>query len=160
MSGDPRAQLSRAIPAKILERIYTQARAEFPNECCGYLRGDGMDTRFVPCTNIMDELHARDPARYSRRASNGYQFSVSDFMAFDRSFSADPPATVIYHSHPRVGAYFSNEDTRAALAFHELGYTVDYLVVDAQEDEIRGAILFRRDGARFLEIARFPGSTR
>ena len=55
-----------------------------------------------------------------------------------------------------MGAYFSEEDTRAAIA---AGYPVDYLVVDAQDDEIKGAVLFRRNGDVYEEIARYPGET-
>jgi proteasome lid subunit RPN8/RPN11 len=72
-----------------------------------------------------------------------------------RSFESDRAASVIYHSHPEVGAYFSEEDTRAALS---AGYPVDYLVVDVQVDRIVEAKLFRRDGERFVEVARFAGA--
>ncbi len=157
MSGND-ASGDDLIPRAILERIYQQARAEFPNECCGYLRGRGAETLAVPCKNVMDTLHERDPKQYPRTARNGYHFSVRDFQAFDASFAEQPPATVIYHSHPRVGAYFSDEDSRLALAFSEMGYDVDYLVIDAQEDEIREALLFRREGEQFREIARFNGA--
>ena len=55
-----------------------------------------------------------------------------------------------------MGAYFSEEDTRAALATH---WPVDYLVVDVQEDEVVEALLFRRfDDERYEQIARFDGA--
>jgi len=34
---------------------------------------------------------------------------------------------------------------------------VDYLVVDVQEREIVEAVLFRKDGERYVEIERFAG---
>jgi proteasome lid subunit RPN8/RPN11 len=148
------------IPAALLAAIYAQARAEFPSECCGYLRGHGEAMRLVQCKNYQDRLHALDPETYPRTSANGYNFGGREQIEFARSFeSADPP-TIIYHSHPRVGAYFSAEDESAALS---AGWTVDYLVVDAQADEIREAVLFRRDPSAapgdpaFVAIARFPG---
>lgn len=158
---DTAAPPELAIPAALLATIYAQARAEFPSECCGYLKGRGADMRLHPCKNFMDRLHAMDPETYPRTSANGYNFGGRELIEFTRAFDSDDPPTIIYHSHPRVGAYFSAEDEAAALA---AGYPVDYLVVDAQEHEIRGAVLFRRVGdaspGAYAEIARFPGEAR
>lgn len=145
------------LPAELLARIYAQARAEFPGECCGYLRGRGAGARLHPCVNYMDRLHAMDPETYPRTSANGYNFGGKQLIEFTRAFDSDDPPTVVYHSHPRVGAYFSAEDAAAALS---AGYPVDYLVVDAQETEVRGAVLFRRVGDAYVEVARYPGETR
>lgn len=148
------------LPTAILDAIYAQARAEFPSECCGYLRGRGAATTLVKCTNFQDRLHAIDPETYPRTSANGYNFGGREQLGFANSFAGDDPPTIIYHSHPRVGAYFSREDEAAALS---AGWSVDYLVIDAQEHEIREAVLFRRDpdagpeGPAYVEIARFPG---
>ncbi len=150
MSGDPGYTISDSV----LETIYRQARAEFPKECCGYLR-QGVDGLVaVTCTNYQDKLHALDPETYPRTAERGYQIYGKQLIAMSRSLDSDSPARVIYHSHPRVGAYFSDEDAAAASA---AGWPVDYLVIDAQDDEIRGAVLFRRAGESYVEIARYPG---
>lgn len=138
-----------------LQQIYAQARAEFPNECCGYVHGRGATARVVPCKNRQDQLHAIDPLQYPRTAQNGYSIGGKELLSLTRSFPGDDPATIIYHSHPRVGAYFSEEDTAAALASD---LPVDYLVIDAQDDEIKEAILFRREGDGYVEIERFEGA--
>jgi len=135
--------------------IYRQSRAEFPKECCGYILGAGAQAELVPCENRQDKLHALDPEAHPRTAENGYNIGGKQLLTLVRSFETDKPATIIYHSHPLVGAYFSEEDTRAAVA---AGYPVDYLVVDAQADAIGGAVLFRRDGERYVEIERFDGA--
>lgn len=145
------------LPDALLRQIYAQSRAEFPGECCGYIKGRGAAARLFMCKNYMDKLHALDPETYPRTSANGYNFGGRELMDFTRSFEGDDPATIVYHSHPRVGAYFSAEDEAAALS---AGYPVDYLVVDAQEDGIRGAVLFRRvrdvgPGA-YVEVARYP----
>ena len=150
MSGDP-----PNIEPDHLDAIYRQARAEFPKECCGYILGTGTDAELVPCVNRQDKLHELDPEAHPRTAENGYNIGGKELLTLVRSFESERPATIIYHSHPKVGAYFSEEDTRAAIA---AGYPVDYLVVDAQSaDHVAGAVLFRRAGERYVEIARFPG---
>ena len=149
MSGDD------AITPEHLLAIYRQARAEFPKECCGYLLGVAPGAELVQCQNRQDQLHALDPEAHPRTAENGYNIGGKQLLTLVRSFESDRPATIIYHSHPRVGAYFSEEDTRAAIA---AGLAVDYLVVDVQDTVIREAKLFRRDGDRYLEIARFDGA--
>ena len=148
MSGDG------AVSREHLLAIYRQARAEFPKECCGYIVGTGPDAKLVACENRQDKLHALDPEAHPRTAENGYNIGGRQLLDLVRSFESDAPATIIYHSHPKVGAYFSEEDTRAALG---AGYPVDYLVVDVQENEIVEAVLFRKDGERYVEIERFEG---
>ncbi len=150
MSGDV-----PTISAEHLAKIYAQARAEFPNECCGYIRGEGDAATLVQCKNRQDQLHALDPVEHPRTAANAYNIGGRELLDLVRSFESDTPTTIIYHSHPRVGAYFSEEDTNAAIA---AGYPVDYLVVDAQDEEIVEAVLFRRDGDAFVKIATLPGA--
>ncbi|RMG99227.1 MAG: sulfurylase [Deltaproteobacteria bacterium] len=140
------------LPPRVLAEVYDHARAEYPNECCGYLIGDGDDVEVVRCTNRQDELHATDPETFPRTARTAYQIAGRELLALVRSFDSDRPATIIYHSHPDVGAYFSEEDTRAALA---AGYPVAYLVVDVRADRVAGAVLFVREGNRYVERRRF-----
>ena len=153
MSGEADDPL--ALPIAVLEDIYRQARAEFPNECCGYLIGRGAATELRRCVNFQDRLHALDPATYPRTAANGYNIYGRELRELVASFDSPRPATVIYHSHPRVGAYFSREDELAALA---AGYPVDYLVIDAQDDAIAVARLYRREGDAFVCVATYPGA--
>lgn len=143
------------IPVDILRLVYAHAQREFPAECCGYLVGTGERTRAVPCRNRQDQLHALDPAAHPRTSRDGYDIGGKELLALVRSFEGDDPATVVYHSHPLVGAYFSEEDTRAALA---AGYPVDYLVIDVQRDHVAGAVLFRRDGDTYRPVASYPAS--
>lgn len=138
-----------------LATIYAQARAEFPSECCGFVVGRGEQAEVVPCKNRQDQLHAIDPEAHPRTSANGYNIGGKELLTLSRSFASDRPATIIYHSHPKVGAYFSEEDTQAALS---ADLPVDYLVVDAQDDEIVCAKLFRREGDGFVEVESFAGA--
>ena len=150
MSGE-----TPTISREHLLAIYRQARAEFPNECCGYILGTGDAAELVACENRQNKLHALDPEAHPRTAENGYNIGGKQLLTLVRSFESDKPATIIYHSHPRVGAYFSEEDTRAAVG---AGYPCDYLVVDVQDTEIVEAKLFRQENERYVEIARFAGA--
>ena len=145
------------ICSSILEAMYRHARSEFPKECCGYLKGDGEQVEVVMCKNRQDELHALDSHANPRTSANGYNIGGRELLNMVRSFDSDQPVTIIYHSHPRVGAYFSKEDENAALA---AGYPVDYLVIDVQEHEIGGSVLFRLHATTppsYQKIAEFSG---
>jgi proteasome lid subunit RPN8/RPN11 len=156
---------------EILRDLYAHARETFPKECCGWIRAatpapagasdqapgasDPHALEVIRCTNRQDQLHAMDPAAHPRTAETAYAIEGRELLTLTRSFDGDRPALVIYHSHPRVGAYFSAEDVRAALA---AGHMVDYLVMDCQEDQVAGAVLFRRTagGDTFEAIASYP----
>ncbi len=144
-----------SLPAGALEQVFRQARAEYPSECCGYFFGRGDETEVAACKNRQDQLHALDPEAHPRTSANAYNIGGKELLTLVRSFESDRPATVIYHSHPDVGAYFSEEDTRAALS---AGYPVDYLVIDCQKESIGGAVLFRREGEAYVEVARYEGA--
>lgn len=90
-----------------LSVIYRHACRTYPRECCGFVLADA---KVKEGTNIQDELHMADPRRYPRTAANGYTFSVTDTVFLNSSFKTCSPVSVIYHSHPDVGAYFSRED--------------------------------------------------
>ncbi|MCA9704724.1 MAG: Mov34/MPN/PAD-1 family protein [Myxococcales bacterium] len=155
MSGETPSDDPPRLDAEQLRAIYRHAREQFPCECCGYVVGRGPQAELVACTNVQDELHALDPDAFPRTAETAYSIGGAQLLRLTRLLDEDePPPIIIYHSHPRVGAYFSGEDERSAIA---AGWPVDYLVVDVQEDEIVEALLFRRDGDSFEQIARFAG---
>jgi proteasome lid subunit RPN8/RPN11 len=149
MSGE---LLSRGV----LAAIYRHARATFPRECCGFVLGSGAEAEQVECENWQDRYHAIDPETFPRTAETAYTFGGKDLRRLAESLDSDRRATIVYHSHPRVGAYFSAEDSKAALS---AGWPVDYLVVDCQEDRVRESILYRKhpDRDEYVEVARFEG---
>eukprot|EP01133_Synstelium_polycarpum_P001031 gene1031-1172_t len=98
-----------------------------------------------------NELHRKNPEMYPRSAANGYTFSVADTLMMNKAFRGDNPVVVIYHSHPDVGAYFSDEDQDKALFMGEPIYPVSYLVVDVRQGKTQGSKLFAWDGKRFAQ---------
>lgn len=140
--------------------MYAQARREFPRECCGFVLVDAEDpraTQLVCCVNLQDQLHALDPLAHPRNSEAAYHIGGGELLRLVRSFDTTTPAALIYHSHPRVGAYFSHADIEAATAVE---YPVDYLVIDVQADDVPCAKIYRRhpDSSEFEEIAVLPGA--
>jgi proteasome lid subunit RPN8/RPN11 len=154
------------ISADALRVIYADAQARYPEEACGLLLGPRTAAycdEARPCENQQNRLHERDPAAYPRDARTAYTLGVRDLQFLDASLSGDGerPVKIIYHSHVEVGAYFSEEDRRAATFDGELVYPVDYLVIDSAREGIRGAKLFRfRDGvfAAVREFSAIPSN--
>lgn len=131
-----------------LEQIYAHADRSYPEECCGFVFADGS---VYLGSNIQNELHSKNPDMYSRSAANGYTFSVADTLMMNKAFRSDNPVVVIYHSHPDVGAYFSDEDQDKALFMDEPIYPVSYLVVDVRQGKTQGSKLFAWDGKHFAQ---------
>ncbi len=147
------------ISAAALAIAYADARRCYPDEACGLLlgpRGQALCDTARPCQNQQNQLHARDANSFPRDARTAYSLGMRDLQFLDESLRSDVPVKVIYHSHIEVGAYFSEEDRRAAIFDAELIYPVDYLVIDCRNAEVRGARLFRFRGGEFVTIAEFP----
>lgn len=137
-------------------QIYEHALSIYPEECCGFIFSDGSVHRG---TNIQNKLNEMTPGVYRRSASNGYTFSVADTVLLNGSFRSENPVVIIYHSHPDVGAYFSNEDQDKALFLGEPIFPVAYLVVDVQAGEACGAKLFQWEQGGFSCCQEFPCSS-
>jgi proteasome lid subunit RPN8/RPN11 len=124
-------------------RVHAHAEADYPAECCGVLliRGDAPPDRvLMPCRNIQDDLHAKDPGRHPRDARTAYFIDPKDLLVIGRRESRGYRVAVIYHSHIDAGAYFSATDKQNALINGEPTYpeaiyvvlsVVDRKVVDA-----------------------------
>jgi proteasome lid subunit RPN8/RPN11 len=141
----------QTISQATLKSVYGHGESAYPEECCGLIFVDGTVHR---ACNIQNELHAQDPAAYPRDASRGYTLSLADTYLLDASLSSDLPVRIIYHSHPDVGAYFSDEDKRKALFAGEPVYPVGYLVLDISPTA-RGAKLFCHENGDFRCVATY-----
>jgi proteasome lid subunit RPN8/RPN11 len=141
---------------RALEGILAHARETHPEECCGaVLQRAGRDEvrRFV---NIQERLHAEDPEAFPRGAVTAYTPEPKElFTALRDAEAPGSHLAVFYHSHTRVGAYFSGEDRARAMFGDEPAYPdVTYLVVS--DSRVAGeARAFRWDaGANdFVEVA-------
>ncbi|THF63523.1 Mov34/MPN/PAD-1 family protein [Pseudothauera rhizosphaerae] len=143
--------MSLPLTTNVLSKIFTHAETEYPEECCGIIFSDG---KVRTAKNIQNELHRTNPERYPRDARRGYTMSVDDILFLENSFSTRAPAVVIYHSHPDVGAYFSDEDKKKALFSGVPIYPVSYLVIDVRQGKAIEAVLFSYVGDEFRQCQR------
>jgi proteasome lid subunit RPN8/RPN11 len=144
-----------------LEAIQRHARADYPSEACGVLlvrsgaSGDALERRLLPCRNIQDELHAKDPDRFPRTSRTAYYIAHADLLEIGRREGEGFEVRVIYHSHVDAGAYFSETDRRNALvdgspAYPQATYVV-VAVADGRVAETR-AHRFIAAGQDFVEV--------
>ena len=151
-----------------LREMFAHAMDAYPEECCGVLYGAPTDSTpsgepvadsVERARNMQNELHAQDPETFKRDARSAYNLEPKALFKLQKSLRPDAPsvARIIYHSHPDVGAYFSDEDQAAAQFDGEPLYPVEYLVVDAQKDGAKEAAQFDWDPEerRYVEIRRY-----
>ncbi len=124
----------------LLQDVYRHACEAYPNECCGFIRASGQVHRAV---NDQDILHAEDPVQWPRSAREAFSLAPADLYLLGVSFRSPDPAIIVYHSHPDVGAYFSENDAAKALFDGKPIYDVDHLVIDVRHARSKGAKLFR-----------------
>jgi proteasome lid subunit RPN8/RPN11 len=142
-----------AVGAPLLQQIYAHARAAFPDECCGYLRGPaGTVDAVVARRNAQaDGAH---PIAPDRGADTGFVIAGAELFAFARSFDGDHPARVVYHSHTNGRAYFSEVDRANARG---PAYPVQQLVVGVTAEGVTECAQFAWSDAAgdHVEVARW-----
>ena len=135
------------------EIIFAHARAEYPNECCGVILGPpaaegGEGLRIVPCRNMQDEMHARDPESYPRTARRAFLLDPFEFeRLLKEARGRGERLRGIFHSHPDEDAYFSQEDQDAAIPFGDIPSfpEVEHIVVSVRDGEVRDTKSFQWD---------------
>jgi proteasome lid subunit RPN8/RPN11 len=134
-----------------LARIRAQAVAEYPAECCGVLLARDAppaDRLLMPCRNIQDELHAKDPARHPRDSRTAYFIDPKDLLTIGRREGQGYRVASIYHSHIDTGAYFSATDRQNALIDGQPAYPdAVYVVLSVVERRVVDAAAFVWDPA-------------
>jgi proteasome lid subunit RPN8/RPN11 len=148
------ATLDEIRAAGLLDDIFEQSRAEYPSEACGLIveGADGALQR-LPCKNLQDEMHARDPEQYPRTSATAYFIDPRIIMDNEAHLRC------IYHSHPDHGAYFSAEDQLVAAPFGEPNFPgVSYLVVSVMKGEVDAHKLYAwSDATEQFEDTAAPG---
>ena len=146
-----RLRLARAA----LDDMLAHARATHPEECCGAVLEQGGRDVVRRFTNVQARLHREDPAAHPRDAETAYTPEPKELFAALREGEA-PGARVkvFYHSHTRVGAYFSGEDRSRAMFGDEPAYPeVTYVVVSDSRTPGEARAFRWDEGARdFVEV--------
>lgn len=127
-------------------QVRQQAEAEYPRESCGVVLQRGAERRVVPCRNVQDDLHRKDPDRHPRDARTAYYIDPQDLLRIGRLEGEGWALAVIYHSHVDAGAYFSETDRRQALFDGEPTYPdATYVVTSVVEGRAAAMAAFRWD---------------
>ncbi|MBF0350689.1 MAG: M67 family metallopeptidase [SAR324 cluster bacterium] len=130
----------------ILEQCLAHGMESYPEEACGFISGpreqDGL-TDVHRMANLMNEYHARDPQMFTRTNRNAYMIDPLAQTRLERHLKKQgQQIKVIYHTHPDVGAYFSEKDQADALWNGEPRYPgVYYLVCGITQGKPDGVIL-------------------
>ena len=134
------------ISREILEQCYIYGIAAYPEEACGMISGK-MDEdqleKIHPMKNVMDHYHAQDPEMYPRTNRNAYMIEPIEQVKLERALKKQQRhIKIIFHSHPDVGAYFSDKDKADALWNGEPRQPgIHYLVCGIKNKKRDGAIL-------------------
>lgn len=145
----------KLLSANVLKILYEHGSECYPKEACGFVLSN---KEIKKSLNIQDELHQKDPKTYPRDSTNGYSMSIKDTKLLVSSFKTANPAICIYHSHPDVGAYFSQEDIEKALFMEEPIYNVDYLVLDINKGKALEAKQFSFIDGQFICVAAYDST--
>ena len=134
------------LPSELLRECFAHAQECYPEEACGFITGNsgenGSFTTVHRMENIMNRLHKQDPDSYPRNARDGYMIDPYSQLKLERKLKQRGEAIhVIYHSHPDVGAYFSEKDEEDALWNGRPRYPgVRFLVCGISKGQPDGAI--------------------
>jgi adenylyltransferase/sulfurtransferase len=139
-----------------LAKVRDQAEREYPAECCGMVlvHAESGDRLLVPCRNVQDALHAKDPVLHPRTSRIAYSVDQDQLLAILRREQDGYHIATIYHSHIDAGAYFSETDKEQALWDDQPRYPdVVYVVVSVEGGRMVDAAAFVWDPAE-REFAR------
>lgn len=132
--------------AGLLDALARHAEADWPRECCGLLVAEGGALRAVPCENVADAWHARDPQTFPRTARDGYLIDARVLIRHGDALRA------VYHSHPNGSTALSDEDRRVAAPDGEpLWPGVAQVVVGVRDGSTIGAAVWRWDAGVWTE---------
>ena len=107
------------IPQQLVDEMFSHAREDLPNECCGMLGGDAGEAR----TLYRAENAEASPLRYSIDAKE-------QFRLMREIEDGGEDLVAIYHSHTKSPAYPSQTDVNLA------GWPeAVYLIVSLAEEE-------------------------
>ncbi len=131
----------------VLKQISLHAEREYPNEACGMIIGPiGKENAIgvFPIRNLQDELHAKDPEKYSRTAKTAYYMDPEQQKIVEKeAASKNFDLKAVYHSHPDHEVYFSEEDRLMAAPWGEPNHPhVSWIVISVKQGQAVGASEF------------------
>lgn len=144
--------------------IYRSVEPAYPHEGCGFVFDTGEGQLMVlPTINRAQQLHEKNPKRYPKGGADWFEPDMKPWL---RAAREGHVPRLIYHSHPDVGAYFSQGDYDSAVMKLDDGQVVErnpgvlHMVVSVRDGSADGAKLFRfnPDTREFDCVAVFDAS--
>lgn len=131
----------------VLEQICLHAEREYPLEACGIIVGPKDKENAIgvfPIRNIQNDLHEKDPEKYSRDARTAYYMDPTQLRIAQKDAQTYGFETkVVYHSHPDHAVYFSDEDKLMAAPWGEPNdLHVSWIVISVIEGKAKAASEF------------------
>jgi proteasome lid subunit RPN8/RPN11 len=102
--------------------LVAHAEATAPWECCGLIVVHRGERRVLRGTNVQDDLHGVDPARYPQDGRSAYTLAAEQQRELARWHGRGARLAVIYHSHVDTTADFSEADRQRALVDGQPAY--------------------------------------
>lgn len=145
----PADTLADALSGPHMASMYRAVEPAYPHEGCGFVFDTGEALQVVATKNRAQQLHEIDPERYPRGGADWFEPDMKPWLRATREGHVP---RVIFHSHPDVGAYFSQGDHDSAVVTHEgevreRNPGVDHVVVSVRDGRADGAKLFRWRGS-------------
>lgn len=143
------------IRREVVDALVKEANAAYQRdeEACGYLIGPAEDELLadeaVVLENLANRYHAMDPESFPRTGRDFFIINPMKFAkAVEEGEASGRPVKVLWHSHPDVGAYFSETDAEAATMGGESPtYDLFYLVTSVRREGVDDHKLFAWDDA-------------
>jgi proteasome lid subunit RPN8/RPN11 len=152
---------------EIVVEIFRSLEPSWPHEGCGFVFQLASDAGWtvLPTQNRAQMLHEKDPERYPYGGGDWFE---PDMKPWFRAVREGGIPRMIFHSHPEVGAYFSDGDVDSAVfrdddgQLHERHAGVLHMVVSVRQGQADDAALFAFSSSeqRFVELARFDAEGR
>lgn len=147
---------------EVLRAIAQHVESTYPLEGCGVVlaHADGaLEVR--PLTNAYDRYHALDATQYPRSSRTAYLFEPKEWLQVMNALDEKgAQLACVFHSHADVGAYFSAEDQKQAMADGEpLLPGVPYLVIAVNQGKAAEGRLFELQGKLFAESKKYSINT-
>lgn len=155
------AELARTLSEQgRLPEIYRAVEPAWPDEGCGFVFAFGKEQRVLPAANRAQILHERFPDEYPRSARDWFEPDMKPWLQATREGGTP---SIIFHSHPEVGAYFSKDDRAQARLEDEDGQLAErnpgvrHIVVSVRQGKADGALMFawNAETRDFDEVAAF-----
>ncbi|MDH3712164.1 MAG: M67 family metallopeptidase [Cyclobacteriaceae bacterium] len=128
------------IPSKLLDQMEKHARADYPNECCGFFFGNEQTgSRQILAIRTVENSKKGDKKRR-------FEISAKEYMMAERYGQERQLALLgVYHSHPNHPAIPSKHDLKQAVPYFS------YIIMSVNRHQVKKITSWQLIGDQFIE---------